>query len=213
MTIQLDHIFVLVGPGAPEADALLSAGMLEGPANEHPGQGTANRRFFFTNFTLEFLFVHDLAEAMNGPAKGLKLVERAIDVAGSPFGLVSRVIQGVEIPNFPAWKYFPEYFAQDMCFFVGDNSDNFDEPLCICMPPALPKPKKAPAPSNSGWSLTELQISIPGSTASPALSAFGECDLVTIRYNEDHRMTLILNNASTGNIKNFMPDLPLVISW
>ena len=212
MTIQLDHIFVLVSPGAPEADALLSAGLLEGPANKHPGQGTTNRRFFFTNFTLEFLFVHDLAEAMNGPAKGLKLVERAIDVAGSPFGLVSRVIQGVEIPNFPAWKYFPEYFAQDMCFFVGDNSDNFDEPLCICMPPALPKPLKPPEEHNT-LALTGLNISVPGAKPSSTLSAFEACDQVTVQYGQSHALTLEFDQQGTGNSLSLQPAIPLTLNW
>ena len=88
--LQLDHIFVLASPGALEADALLELGLLEGSANQQPGQGTRNRRFFFANTTLEFLFVENIGEAMNGAGKGLKLVERAIDIEGSPFGLIAR---------------------------------------------------------------------------------------------------------------------------
>lgn len=211
--MQLDHFFILASTGAPEADELVKIGLIEGTSNTHPGQGTANRRFFLANTTLEFLYITDIAETVNGAGKGLRLAERAIDIDGSPFGLVSRVEADCTDPDFPSWQYFPDYFPKPMCFYVGDNSDDFTEPLCICMPPALPKPKNAPAPSNSGWSLTELQISIPGIGASAALSAFGECELVTIRYNEDHRMTLVFNNAQEGLSKNFMPDIPLVIEW
>lgn len=211
--MQLDHIFIVVSTGAPEADALVELGLVEGTTNNHSGQGTANRRFFLANTTIEFLYITNIAEAINGSGKNMRLAERAIDIDGSPFGLVTRVSDEHSVPEFPSWQYFPDYFPKPMCFYVGDNSDDFAEPLCICMPPALPRPKKAPAPNNSGWSLTELQISIPGIGASTALSAFGECELVTIRYNEDHRMTLVFNHAQEGLSKNFMPDLPLVIEW
>lgn len=63
MDIAIDHIFIASRPDAPQADALLERGFLEGSANVHPGQGTANRRFFFVDFMLEFIWVRDQAEA------------------------------------------------------------------------------------------------------------------------------------------------------
>jgi hypothetical protein len=50
VAVELDHAFIACRPGAPEADALLRQGFVEGSPNTHPGQGTANRRFFFDNF-------------------------------------------------------------------------------------------------------------------------------------------------------------------
>jgi hypothetical protein len=49
MTIKLHHFFIIAEPGAPEADLLSGIGLIEGTRNDHPGQGTANRRFFFMN--------------------------------------------------------------------------------------------------------------------------------------------------------------------
>ncbi|MGD8663420.1 MAG: hypothetical protein PVH37_26025 [Desulfobacterales bacterium] len=49
MALEFDHAFVFVGAGAPDADILVAAGMVEGALNIHPGQGTQNRRFFFFN--------------------------------------------------------------------------------------------------------------------------------------------------------------------
>lgn len=46
MTIELEHFFIRVRPAAPEADILAAMGLVEGTPNVHPGQGTANRRFF-----------------------------------------------------------------------------------------------------------------------------------------------------------------------
>ncbi len=211
--MRLDHIFILASPNAPEANALLDIGLIEGSSNEHPGQGTSNRRFFMANTTIEFLFIHNIAEAMNGAGSKLRLVERAIDIDGSPFGLVTRIHEDTTAPTFPAWHYQPDYFPEDMYFYVGDNSDNFDEPLCICMPPALPPPKDSPELNNADWTLTELQLSIPAIGASTELSTFAECDLVSLQFNKDHRLKLIFNNGSKGESLSLMPDIPLELEW
>ena len=78
----------------------------------HPGQGTANRRFFFRNFFLELLWVDDAAQAQREPAAGTRLWERwsQRNGAASPFGLLLRP-QGeapVDLP-FPTWSYRPSY--------------------------------------------------------------------------------------------------------
>src|ERR1700745_45048 len=59
MQIELDHLFVCTSVGAPEAEDLVRFGLQEGPPNQHPGQGTANRRFAFVNAMLELRWVSD----------------------------------------------------------------------------------------------------------------------------------------------------------
>jgi hypothetical protein len=53
--MQLDHFFILTEKFAPEAKLLTDLGLVEGTSNSHPGQGAANRRFFFANTALELL--------------------------------------------------------------------------------------------------------------------------------------------------------------
>jgi hypothetical protein len=65
-TIEIDHVFVCTSINGLEADCLRDLGLREGSSNVHPGQGTANRRFFFTNAMLELLWVTDRAEARGG---------------------------------------------------------------------------------------------------------------------------------------------------
>lgn len=206
----LDHFFIITSPSAPEADALIELGLIEGAANEHPGQGTANRRFFLANTTLELLFINNIAEAMNGPGKDLKLVERAIDTDASPFGLVTRWTDNASLPDYAHWTYQPDYFPDNMEFLVGKNSKNFDEPLCICMPPTLAKPALLPEPNNPDWTLTNLELSFPRSVSSGALTAFAQCDLVNIRHNEEHQLKLIFNDGKRCETHIF-PDMQLTI--
>lgn len=47
MGFEFDHLFICTDVGAGDADQLVSLGLTEGTRNTHPGQGTANRRFFF----------------------------------------------------------------------------------------------------------------------------------------------------------------------
>ena len=55
MAFEFDHLFICADVGAYEANRLASFGLIEGSSNTHPGQGKANRRFFFHNAMLELL--------------------------------------------------------------------------------------------------------------------------------------------------------------
>jgi hypothetical protein len=76
MTSVLDHLILLCSEGAPEADEHVRLGLTEGSRNTHPGQGTANRRFFFDNAYLEFVWLSNLAELESEPARRLGFLER-----------------------------------------------------------------------------------------------------------------------------------------
>jgi len=70
MSVEIDHVFVCRSAGAPEADFLIKHGLLEGSGNSHPGPGTANRRFFFSNAYLELLWVANATLDDDGSSDG-----------------------------------------------------------------------------------------------------------------------------------------------
>jgi len=213
MTITLDHVFILTEPGAPQSELLCSIGLIEGARNNHPGQGTANRRFFFSNTTLELLYVHDASEAKNGRGNRLRLTERLDDASASPFGLIVRNSpDSVDIP-FPGWRYCPEYFGDDQCFLVGENSEIFEEPLCICMPQNLNRSNNVSQPENHLWSLTELRISVPVLSPSLPLETISKCDGISLRLNEPHKLELVFNQEKSQRILDLTPHLPLIFRW
>jgi len=57
MGIELDHLFVCTALDAPAAEKLIQFGLREGLPNQHPGQGTACRRFAFFNAMIELFWV------------------------------------------------------------------------------------------------------------------------------------------------------------
>lgn len=214
MSISLDHVFIITKPEAAEAERLIEIGFIEGNANVHPGQGTSNRRFFLGGFTIELLYVSDEDEAANGAGKRLGILNRSRDTESCPFGVVVRTSDNEKPPVFPAWQYIPDYFDGKMCFYVGDNSDHLKEPLCICMPPSLPKSSGVAAEyDNPGWQLTALEIEVPVKNPSEALKHFAAMDRVRIDFGRPHRMTMKFNNCTAGRMNDLSPELPLVLEW
>lgn len=115
MTLCLDHIFVCTSVGAPEAQALLDAGFIEGSRNVHPGQGTSNRRFFFEHGFLELLWVHDETEATSARTGPTRLWERWLlrDSHANPFGICFSSKSETEHPlPFASWAYEPPYLPK-----------------------------------------------------------------------------------------------------
>jgi len=100
-SFELDHLFILTDSGAPAADRVAELGITEGSRNVHPGQGTANRRFFFRNAMLELLWVSDPVEAAADPSVPARLLRRwcGRGVGACPFGLCFRPAgPGAELP-------------------------------------------------------------------------------------------------------------------
>jgi hypothetical protein len=157
--------------------------------------------------------VRDTSEAANGRGIRLRIVERAADVKASPFGLIVRATtESTDVP-FPGWRYCPEYFRADQCFHVGENSDLLEEPLCICMPLNMPLPNAQLRLANPQMTVTELRLSVPAVRPSLTLEAVADCERISLRLNEPHRMELVFNEEKEGKSTDMTPDLPLIVRW
>jgi len=132
MRIELDHLFVCTAPGAPEAEKLVKFGLHEGRPNQHPGQGTANRRFAFVNAMIELIWISDASEAQSQSARRTLLWERwsGREHNSSPFGICLRPVdpQDTAAP-FPAWQYRPAYLPEPLVMHIGNVG--IEEPMWI----------------------------------------------------------------------------------
>jgi hypothetical protein len=95
MQIELDHLFVCTALGAPEAEKLVQFGLHEGPPNQHPGQGTACRRFSFANAMIELFWVSEAREAQSESTRRTLLWERGL--VGKVMPLLSASAYGQSI--------------------------------------------------------------------------------------------------------------------
>lgn len=222
--LQLDHVFVFTPFGAPLASRLTEAGFLEGSSATHPGQGTANRRFFFNNAYLELIWATSEVELKSPLIQGTKLFERSQwkQTGRSPFGIGLRSTDknNPAIP-FDSWEYKPPYLPPGMPIYIAENMDYEQEPLVFLFPPAV-RPDDKPIESreplhhlNSTANITQVLMTLPqtGRVLSPVARNLSNLGLATFIDGPEYLMELFLDNRKQGQSLDFRPDLPLVIHW
>lgn len=218
--MEVDHILICVPNKADIADALVNAGFAEGAGNNHPGQGTANRRFFLNNAYLEFLYLEEnrvLTPANQDKLDILRRFNRP-DHCNSPFGVGFRPSASNENTPFPHWVYKPSYLPDDYHINVGDASIN--EPLWffldfVCRPDRLPPERRQPLNHPCGAStLTSVQLSVRKGTAlSPATQRIIESGLVSVVFDTTHSLEIIFDHRQQNKSISLLPDAPVTIYY
>jgi len=218
--MELDHIFVCVKPAEEQAEALKSFGLVEGSRNVHPGQGTANRRFFFENSFLELLYLTDASEAQSELTKPTMLYERltAEDQLISPFGICFRPSSYSETVPFASWEYKPTYLPPNLKVDVGHAPLN--EPMWFFLPfgsrpdqasPEKQQPLKHPNGLNT---ISSVKITIVAYDALSAVSmSAASLGKVQITKGKKHLIEIGFDDEQSGKEHDFRPELPLIIRW
>jgi len=218
-SFELDHVFICTDPRAPAGDLLCDFGLIEAEPNVHPGQGTANRRFFFHNAMLELLWVHDSQEAQNARTLPTRLWERwngRKEVV--PFGLCLRPRHtDTKTLPFEVWEYSPDYLKSPDVIYVGDNSDLMAEPMLFYSAFGI-KPDQCdlsyPLRHETGFNeITSVQFQIPqpGSLSTPLCTVM-EMGIVTIKAGQP-LMVLGFDGQIQNQSMDFRPQLPLVLRY
>ncbi|MEL6271237.1 MAG: hypothetical protein AAFR22_15625, partial [Chloroflexota bacterium] len=200
--------------GAPEADKLVDAGITEGASRSHPGQGTTNRRFFFANVMLEFLWVHDATETGGDIIRPTHLLERWQQrKTQSPYGICFRPVADAPdtSPIFNVWDYKPPYLLDDMAIQVAHNAGVLHEPFLFFLPWAH-APENPPQHPGGFHTLTSVKLNRPVTDdTSPAMEAvIPHLQIVT---SDAHHMTLTFDNGSQGEALDLRPSLSLLIVY
>jgi hypothetical protein len=232
--LALDHFFILVEPEAKVANLLTELGLEESFSRDHPGQGTSNRCFSFSNSKLELLWLRDEEEANNGPAKGLQFPQRSTNKEASPFGLIFKraatVIDNKKqssekerrelVMPFNGWRYQPDYFPAPMAFHVGNNSDTLIEPLCIYAPFMGPAKREVDLACKKGKfkSISHVHIHVPADSLSkeplsPELLIASQSEGLSVECGAEHLMEVTFDQKTCGLSKDLRPDIPLILHW
>ncbi|HEY9648671.1 MAG TPA: VOC family protein [Chroococcidiopsis sp.] len=227
MAFEFDHLFICVDVNGMEGDRLVALGLTEGSANTHPGQGTANRRFFFHNAMIELLWVHNPAEAQSAPIRRTHLWERWQQRQAptvSPFGICLRpspnaVQDAVPAVAFDHWDYHPPYLPAHISIAIGTNSDLLSEPMLFHIPfgqrPDQAPPAKAqPLIHPLGLrEISRVEIIHPAAQLSPEFQAALATHTIRHRVGPAHYLELGFDGEISGQQVDLRPHLPLVMSW
>ncbi|MFC1664947.1 VOC family protein [Pseudomonadota bacterium] len=219
--MEIDHVFICVEPGAPEAEEFNKFGLSEGSRNKHPGQGTKNRRFFFHNCCIEFLYIKSQLELQSELTKPTKLYQRLTDKSGevSPFGVCFRPgpVAEKQAP-FPHWAYKPNYLPEQLHIDIGKSP--ISEPMWFYLsfglrPDQLPIENQQPLMHSPNLSeLTALRLTIPNTkTISSAAAYAAKVKGVEIEQGDRHLLEFGFDQEVANQTHDFRPLLPIVFRW
>jgi hypothetical protein len=214
-SVELDHAFVTCAFGAPEANALVRLGLVEGSSNAHLGQGTANRRFFFDNFMLEFLWVTNPAEVTSTQTQRTRLWERCSSrtIGINPFGLVLRPTGENPRPPFETWSYCPSYLPPGSSIQIATET-TLQEPALFYLPFLQGPGNRAAEPTSYQLPLRQVSnlcIGVPdlaGLSVASRLAA--KSGLVTYFESPEHVLEIVFEGAEGLRI-DLRPGLPFSV--
>jgi hypothetical protein len=211
----VDHAFIGCKARAPEGDALLRSGFVEGSSNTHPGQGTANRRFYFDNFMLELVWVADPGEARNERTRRTRLWERCEgrDSLVSPFGIIFRSTSTPPAPPpFVTWPYTPSYLPPGLAMQVAEGTTLY-EPELFYLPflrRAATQRTEPMAHAQPIRRVCGLSVGVRDRDALSAASRCAEQHGLVSYFEAPQPLLEILFEGPAGMRVDLRPELPLV---
>jgi hypothetical protein len=220
MPVVVDHVFICTAVGAPSADWLRQFGLMEGSPNQHPGQGTACRRFFFRNAMLELLWVEDVAEARSEQTRRTNLWERWSEAGRvtSPFGIVLRPAPGTqEGCPFPSWEYSPSSMP-GLTLYIAEGAGP-EEPMWCYMkagrsPAETPAERRQPLEHPAGLrDITALRIVCPSLDQTSLTLAMTRAGVISTNTGPEHLLEVQFDGGHQARHTDFRPRLPLVFRW
>jgi hypothetical protein len=214
--MDIDHIFIFTDNNGKIAEELVSFGFIEGSSRVHAGQGTSNRKFYFDNFFLEILWVHNDAEIKSELIKPIGLWQRAEYKRNnfSPYGLCIVNTDNTNKLFEYAFNYQPEYFPKGMTIEILKNESQPQLPWTFRLPFKEQK-KHADEPTNHSNGikrLTKAKFQYHGSVTDKYLENFKGESMIEFSKSSDYGLTLTFDDNAQGE-KRYFEELKLTIEY
>ena len=214
--MQLDHVFICCSTDAVEADCLKKAGLVEGSGNIHPGQGTANRRFFFRNGFLELMWVSSPVEAQGEQTARTQLWERwcGRNSGACPFGIAFRPTAPDSTPPFSTWPYRPDYMPVGVEILIATDT-TLAEPELFILPFAVRSGPPRNEPTAHSLPVDRVIGAAIGLPSWPSLSTAARVvqSAGVVRYFAAPEYVMELRfSSSIDDVLDLRPELPLRLS-
>jgi hypothetical protein len=208
--VELDHLFIVTTPDAPEIGCLEAVGLVPTYRRTHAGQGTANVCYCFENAFLEVLWITSEADACSPSVARMQLSHRAQWRTSkvNPFGIAWRgVSAGKNAP--PTWACTPPYLPAGVAIDVATDSDDLAQPLMFSFPGARPPrewPEARRGKLQTAGGFAQLQLSrlwLPQQVQpSATLRSIAASSNAPIEVSETDRygleITLVRHGSQTG---------------
>jgi Glyoxalase-like domain len=205
--MNADHIFIFTNDQGKVADQLVEFGLKEGSHRVHAGQGTTNRKFYFENFFLEILWVHDETEINSELIKPIGLWQRANYQSNgfSPFGLCIVNTDETDKLFENAFKYQPAYFPEGMSIDILKNELQPTFPWTFRLPfKGQKKNKTEPINHQNGIvELTKIEFYVSTINDENSIQSFLGQERINFTQSDKTWLNLTFDNAKQGLSKDF----------
>lgn len=228
---ELDHVILVVSPGAPERAALERAGLRIAPTvNRHDGQGTASVTVEFENAFLELLWPDaSVPVAPDRETAAYKFRQKSAwrTTGWSPVGIsIRRAPQTPDKLPFPTWPIRAEWMPPGAALeMITPKADNRAPSLSV-VPRVMAVAEGSPADAERRRyvdhplgvrRLTALRLVEPlrGPQDPPEdptriLTRLG---LAKVERGKAWRVEITLDGGVKGQVRDLRPDLPLVLRY
>jgi hypothetical protein len=143
--IELNHVWVMVSPNAPERAALTRAGFLiSRDVNRHDGQGTASITVEFENAFLELIWLDSTVSVAPGMERGAEKFRQRMLWRSSgwcPIGVgLRRTTSSNDALPFPTWSWTAEWMPKGSKMEMLTPRDDHPQPGAVHRPRGVDKP-------------------------------------------------------------------------
>ena len=228
--LELDHVFIWVTKGAPEAKALEDVGLRAfGEIARHTGQGTASKVFVFENAYLELIWVDDeQAAAKNAVRAGVDMQTRARwkQTGASPFGVGLHYLPGkAKSAPFPVIKYWAEWMQPNTSIEFAQVVTTHREPMYFIVPDYLSVTDAAmqefirqssPKVETGGLNvkrITGVRINAVAKRITPTARLLTRNKAVIIERGKEAMMELTFDGGKQGKKLDLRTNLPLIMRY
>ncbi|NND33878.1 MAG: hypothetical protein HKN76_14915 [Saprospiraceae bacterium] len=215
--MRINHVIIFSDRQGQEADELVQGGLTEGSNRVHPGQGTRNRKFYFSNFFLEIAWIIDAREIRSPLTAPTKLWQRANHRQNgcSPFGLCLDSSEELHDLFKNALEYRPTYLPTGQSFDILTNEQSEYLPWTCRLPSSDPG-ALALEPTNHKLGikiLTKVKFGIPKKDYQNIYTNFFKDESrIDFVYDTQYTLTLEFDGGKEGQKKLFN-SIPLTIAY
>jgi len=233
--LAVDHLWIHVSPGAPEAKALMEAGLKiqefdqatsiapidpsDPRVVKHVGNGTASMVIRFRNIYLELLWVED-REILRQAAPGHSLLND--DSKASPFGIglrqVDKEAKGLPFESSSRW----EPWMRPLVSIATAESDAPEDPTIFVIPDYMRWDVRTEQdPKLLTWAehqldieeVTRIRVHGPGlPSTSQAVQVLAEQKVLEFENSDNQLLEIEFDNQSKSTV-DLRPNLPLLIHY
>jgi len=225
---ELDHVILVVSPGAPERAALERAGLHVAPAvHRHDGQGTASVMVEFENAFLELLWPDDSIPIAPGREEGARKFRQksAWRTTGwSPVGIgIRRTPQAPDKLPFATWSiradWMPPGAALEM---ITPKADSLAPSIWV-VPRAMAVAEGSPADAERAKAIahplgvrriTALQlVEPPRDDPDDPVQILARFGVAKVERGKEWLVEITLDGGTKGQVRDLRPGLPLLIRY